>query len=104
VSAPQPATRELLGLLAAMRPDWEYCDVREALAAAHAAARPWPQVAVEIVRLAADPDAGPHDLTLNAPDAWRQRRQPQPADTAHRGAALARAAVHRTHPPEGDAG
>lgn len=97
---PQPATRELHALAAAVRPDWDQIDVRDVLAAARTAGRPWPQMLLELVRLMTEPEAMPRDLQLTARDAWRVRRPVPPPDTAHRGAALARAAVQRTHQPD----
>lgn len=93
---PVPATHQLLNLAAASRPDWSIDQLRDVLAQA----RPdmtWGRVLVAVAQLIADPDAEPPDLLAELPETWRHRRRPSGPETAHRGAAAVRAALHDTH-------
>jgi hypothetical protein len=93
-NVPQPASAELLALAAKARPDWDPNALRDCLAHARYQGMTWGQVLAAVGRLMADPVAEPADLLPAAPEPWRQRRPvPQP-DTAHRGAAAVRAALH----------
>lgn len=56
----------------------------------------FPRVLIALTQLITDPDAEPPDLLAAAPEPWRRRRPAPEADTAHRGAAAARAALHHT--------
>ncbi|MGW6911490.1 hypothetical protein [Streptomyces sp. NPDC054940] len=94
IDVPRPATAQLLALAAASRPDWSMDQLRDVLARA----RPdmsWGRVLVAIAQLIADPQAEPPDLLAATPEAWRTRRRLPAPETAHRGAAAARAALHR---------
>ncbi|MFK0172663.1 hypothetical protein ACIQU5_28090 [Streptomyces sp. NPDC090306] len=93
---PRPATVQLLALAEAARPDWPPHMLRDALAQARTHGMTWGQVLAEAGRLMADPGAQPGDLVAAAPEPWRRRRPTQDADTAHRGAAAARAALTTT--------
>ncbi|MFI5973591.1 hypothetical protein [Streptomyces sp. NPDC051452] len=93
---PRPATMQLLALAATCRPDWSVDQLRDVLAQARTAGMAWGRVLVTVTQLIADPDAEPPDLLAARPDAWRHRRRPPGPDTAHRGAAAARAALHNT--------
>lgn len=95
MSAPQPASAELIALAATARPDWPDGSVREALARAHMGGMAWGQVLAVMGRLMGDPDATPAELAHAAPQPWRRRPEVQGAETAHRGAAAARAALHQ---------
>lgn len=95
---PRPATAELLALAARARPDWPPDLLRDVLALARYQGMTWGQVLVEVGRMLADPGAEPPDLIAASPELWRHRRPPQAADTAQRGAAAARAALH--HRPD----
>lgn len=95
---PRPATDELLALAAKARPDWPPDLLRDVLAQARFQGMTWGQVLAEVGRMLADPGAEPPDLIAATPEPWRHRRLSQDADTAHRGAAAARAALH--HKPE----
>lgn len=101
MSAPLPASAELIALAATARPDWPDGSVREALARAHASGMAWGQVLVEMGRLLADPDGTPSELAHAAPQSWRQRPEPHGAEIAHRGAAAARAALRQPTDQEG---
>ncbi|MEV4033450.1 hypothetical protein [Streptomyces umbrinus] len=90
---PQPASAELIALAVRARPDWGSGAVHDVLAQARNADMSWPRVLVAMAQLIADPDAEPPDLLASAPEAWRYRRPPAP-ETAHRGAAAVRAALH----------
>lgn len=95
---PRPATNQLLSLAQVCRPDWSIDQLRDVLARA----RPqmsWSRCLVAVAQLIADPTAEPPDLLAELPEAWRQRRHQPPPETAHRGAAAVRAALHR---PESD--
>ncbi|MFD4830204.1 hypothetical protein ACFWPV_10165 [Streptomyces uncialis] len=96
---PVPATNELLALATRTRPDWSPHDLSDALAQARVQGMTWPAALVAVARLLADPDAQPHDLNAEVPEPWRRRRRTPGPDTAHRGAAAVRAALHTT-PPE----
>lgn len=93
---PHPATAELIALATKARPDWSTDQLRDVLAQAHYSAMTWGRVLVALAQLIADPDAEPADLLAGAPEQWRHRRRPPEPETAHRGAAAARAALH--HP------
>ncbi|MEV7422832.1 hypothetical protein [Streptomyces sp. NPDC091212] len=90
---PLPATPELLALAAKARPDWQHGALRDALAHAHYQGMTWGQTLTAVARLLADPEAEPADL-VPAREPWRHRRPAQGPETAHRGAAAARAALH----------
>ncbi|MFF2094789.1 hypothetical protein [Streptomyces sp. NPDC058202] len=92
---PRPATSQLLALAAVARPDWSPDHLRDVIAQARYADFTWGRLLVAVAQLIADPEAEPPDLLAGAPEAWRRRRQPIP-DTAQRGAAAARAALHNT--------
>lgn len=91
---PRPASVELLALAAKARPDWDLHALRDVLGQAHYSGLTWGLVLATVGRLMADPDAEPADLLAAVPELWRQRRRPQEPDTAHRGAAAVRAALH----------
>ncbi|MGP4085439.1 hypothetical protein [Streptomyces sp. KR55] len=93
---PQPATNQLLSLAAACRPDWSIDQLRDVLAQARNADMSWGRVLVAVAQLIADPEAEPPDLLAATPEPWRQRRRPPEPETAHRGAAAVRAALHHT--------
>ncbi|NUR04353.1 MAG: hypothetical protein HOY79_49970 [Streptomyces sp.] len=95
---PRPATDQLLALAARARPDWPPDLLRDVLAQARHQGMTWGQVLAEVGRMLADPGAEPPDLIASAREPWRHRRPVQAADTAHRGAAAARAALH--HRPD----
>jgi hypothetical protein len=99
---PQPASTELAALARAARPDWEQDAVWAALSRAHHTGLTWGQIYSAFGRMLADPEASPDELAHQAPKPWLVKRPPQPADTAHRGAALARGAAHHQVPPQGD--
>ncbi|MFF3884106.1 hypothetical protein [Streptomyces sp. NPDC001914] len=92
---PRPATHQLLALAAAARPDWSTDHLRDVIAQARCRDFTWGRLLVAVAQLIADPEAEPPDLLAGSPDAWRYRPRPAP-DTAHRGAAAARAALHNT--------
>lgn len=94
MSAPQPASNELVALAAKARPEWSTEDVRVALAHAHYAAMSWGQVLAVMGRLMADPDAVPADLVHGNPEPWRYKGRGPGVDTYERGAAAARAALN----------
>lgn len=96
MSTPVRASRELVALAMATRPDWSHDAVLQAIARAQYAAMPWPHVLLGLTRLMCDPGATPDELAHDAPRPWQARRLPQPAETAHRGAARARAASTST--------
>ncbi|MGW7355145.1 hypothetical protein ACWGI0_00240 [Streptomyces sp. NPDC054802] len=91
---PQPASNELRALAAKARPDWNPHEFHDALVRAQLSSMTWGQVLAAVGRLMADPDARPADLLPAAPEPWRQRRPAPEPDTAHRGAAAVRAALH----------
>lgn len=91
---PRPASAELLALAARARPDWDPHALSDALAYARLEGMTWGQVLVTVGRLMADPDAEPMDLLPAVPELWRRRRPAPGPDTAQRGAAAARAALH----------
>ncbi|WP_406168975.1 hypothetical protein [Streptomyces sp. NBC_00996] len=93
---PRPATGQLLALAAAARPDWSIDQLRDVLAQARNTDMSWPRVLVAVAQMIADPDAEPPDLLAATPEPWRQRRHPPAPETAHRGAAAVRAALHHT--------
>jgi hypothetical protein len=98
---PRPATGQLIALAAAARPDWSVDELRDVLAQARLTRDMSPgRLIVAVAQLIADPEAEPPDLLAARPEPWRQRRQPPAPETAQRGAAAARAALH--HPPETD--
>lgn len=94
-SVPRPATLQLLALAAAARPDWSPDQLRDVIAQARCLDFTWGRLVVAVAQLIADPEAEPPDLLAGSPDAWRHRRRPAP-ETAQRGAAAARAAIHHT--------
>jgi hypothetical protein len=97
---PRPATHQLLALAEAARPDWSIDLLRDVLAQVRCREDvTFGRLLVAVAQLIADPDAEPPDLLAGLPDPWRQRRRPPEPDTAHRGAAAARAALHQ---PETD--
>jgi hypothetical protein len=87
IELPRPATVQLLALAAVARPDWSADQLRDVLAQARLQGMTFGRVLVGIAQLIADPEA--------RPEAWRQRRRPAAPETAQRGAAAARAALHR---------
>lgn len=93
---PQPASAELVALAVKARPDWDSGAVHDVLAQARYADMTWPRVLVAMAQLIADPNAEPPDLLASAPEPWRHRRRPSAPETAHRGAAAVRAALHHT--------
>ncbi|MFE6362919.1 hypothetical protein ACFVP3_23335 [Streptomyces sp. NPDC057806] len=93
---PCPATSQLLALAQACRPDWSIDQLRDVLALARPAMT-WGRCLVAVAHLIADPTAEPPDLLAEIPDSWRQRRRPPGPETAHRGAAAARAALRPTN-------
>ncbi|MCM1977180.1 hypothetical protein [Streptomyces sp. G1] len=95
---PRPATSQLLALAAACRPDWSPGQLSDVLAQARPSMT-WGRCLVAVAQLIADPTAEPPDLLAEIPESWRQRRRPQGPETAHRGAAAVRAALHH---PESD--
>jgi hypothetical protein len=95
VGVPRPATNQLLALAQACRPDWSIDQLRDVLAQARPAMT-WGRCLVAVAQLIADPSAEPPDLLAEIPELWRQRRRPPGPETAHRGAAAARAALHHT--------
>jgi hypothetical protein len=95
---PRPATAQLLALAAAVRPDWPVHQLGDVLAQARTQGMTWGCVLAEAGRLLADPAAQPGELLAAVPEPWRRRRPAQDANTAHRGAAAARAAL--TTPPD----
>lgn len=98
---PRPATGQLLALAAAARPDWSLDQLRDVLAQARLIGdMPFGRLVVAVAQLIADPEAEPPDLLAAQPEPWRRRRQPPGSETAQRGAAAARAALHQ--PPETD--
>lgn len=92
MSPPERASRELVALALATRPDWDHDAVLSAIARAQYAHMPWPHVLLSLTRLMCDADSTPAELAHDAPRPWEMRRPPQSAEIAHRGAALARAA------------
>lgn len=98
---PQPATHQLLALAEAARPDWSPGQLRDVLAQARCREdMSFGRLLVAVVQLIADPEAEPADLLAAQPELWRQRRRPPGPETATRGAAAVRAALH--NPPESD--
>lgn len=96
---PRPATAQLLTLAAACRPDWSTDLLRDVLAQIRCRQDvTFGRLLVATAQLIADPDAEPPDLLAGMPEQWRRRRR-IPPDTAQRGAAAARAALHQ---PESD--
>ncbi|MFF0139740.1 hypothetical protein ACFYRN_25210 [Streptomyces sp. NPDC005227] len=92
---PRPATPQLLALAAAARPDWSPDQLRDVIAQARCLDFTWGRLLVAMAQLIADPEAEPSDLLAGSPEPWRRRHRPAP-DTAQRGAAAARAALHNT--------
>lgn len=98
---PQPATHQLLALAEATRPDWPLDQLRDVLAQARCQQdMSFGRLLVAVAQLIADPAAEPADLLAAHPEPWRQRRRPPGPETATRGAAAVRAALH--NPPESD--
>ncbi|MFF8406971.1 hypothetical protein ACF06P_35760 [Streptomyces sp. NPDC015684] len=92
---PRPATTQLLALAAVARPDWPIEQLQDAVAQLRCQDNPsFGRLLVAVAQLMADPDAEPADLLAARPEAWRHRRRPSGPETAHRGAAAARAALH----------
>lgn len=95
-SLPLPATHQLLQLAAACRPDWSIDQLRDAVAQVRCHDDiSFGRVLVAVAQLIADPAAEPPDLLAAQPELWRRRRPPPGPETAQRGAAAARAALHR---------
>ena len=92
---PRPATMQLLNLAAVARPDWSTDQLRDVLAQARTGGMTFGRALVSVAQMIADPMAEPPDLLSELPDPWRHRRRPPEPETAHRGAAAARAALHR---------
>lgn len=98
---PRSATPQLLALAEASRPDWSIDLLRDVIAQVRCQAdMPFGRLVVAIAQLIADPDAEPPDLLAGMPEHWRHRRRPPAPDTAHRGAAAVRAALHSTEPTD----
>jgi hypothetical protein len=96
-SVPRPATGQLLALAAAARPDWPSDQLRDVLAQLrYREDMAFGRLVVAVAHLIADPEAEPPDLLAGLPDAWRSRRHPPGPETAQRGAAAVRAALHTT--------
>ncbi|WP_155054531.1 hypothetical protein [Streptomyces blattellae] len=94
---PQPATPQLLALAQAARPDWSIDLLRDVLAQMRCREDvSFGRLLVAVAQLIADPDAEPPDLLAGLPEPWRHRRRPPGPETAHRGAAAVRAALHHT--------
>ncbi|WAZ20234.1 hypothetical protein STRCI_001335 [Streptomyces cinnabarinus] len=94
---PRPATGQLLALAAAARPDWSPGQLQDVVGQLRCREdMSFGRLVVAVAQLIADPKAEPPDLLAAIPEAWRQRRRPQAPETAHRGAAAARAALHPT--------
>jgi hypothetical protein len=94
-AVPRPATVQLLALADACRPDWSTDQLRDVVALARNEGMSFARVLTGLAQLIADPDAEPPDLLAAQPEAWRRRRHPPGPETAQRGAAAARAALHR---------
>lgn len=96
-SVPRPATGQLLALAAAARPDWSPHLLADVVAQIRCR-EDWSfgRLLVAVAQLIADPAAEPPDLLAAQPEAWRHRRRPSGPDTATRGAAAVRAALHHT--------
>jgi hypothetical protein len=93
---PRPATQQLLALAAASRPDWSIGHLQDVLAQIRCLQDMSPgRLIVAVALLIADPQAEPPDLLAAQPELWRHRRRPPGPETAQRGAADARAALHR---------
>ncbi|MBY8341958.1 hypothetical protein LXH13_06430 [Streptomyces spinosirectus] len=93
---PRPATHQLLQLAAACRPDWSIDQLREAVAQVRCHDdMSFGRLLVAVAQLIADPVAEPPDLLAAPPELWRRRRRPPGPEIAQRGAAAARAALHR---------
>jgi len=98
---PRPATPQLLALAEAARPDWPPELLRDVLAQVRCREdMSFGRLVVAIAQLIADPEAEPPDLLAGVPEPWRHRRQPPAPDTAQRGAAAVRAALHNTEPTD----
>jgi len=95
---PRPASNELIALAARARPDWSADQVRDVIAQARYAGISWSRLLLAVTQLIVDPEAQPGDLIPSAPELWMRRRTPPGPETAHRGAAAARAAL--TPPPD----
>ncbi|MEV6791309.1 hypothetical protein AB0M87_04755 [Streptomyces sp. NPDC051320] len=93
---PRPASRELLALASAARPDWGPHEFLDVLTQARSSGMTWGGVLAAVGRLMADPQAEPMDLLPAVPEHWRRRRPAPAPETAQRGAAAARAALHTT--------
>lgn len=63
-----PARAELVALVTATRSDWQAADVHAAITHAGNTGMTWRRVMVELVRLAADPDAEPRDVVIDHRD------------------------------------
>lgn len=93
---PRPATTQLLALAAAARPDWSPDQLRDVLAQLLCQSDvTFGRLLVSVAQLIADPQAEPPDLLAGRPEAWRHSRRPSEPDTAFRGAAAVRAALHQ---------
>ncbi|MFF7966701.1 hypothetical protein ACFZC3_15205 [Streptomyces sp. NPDC007903] len=92
---PRPATTQLLALAETSRPDWPIHQLADVLAQLRCSTdMSWGRVLVAVAQLIAAPAGEPPDLLAGAPEPWRQRRRPPGPETAHRGAAAARAALN----------
>lgn len=93
---PRPATVQMLALAEAARPDWSIDLLRDVLAQIRCREdMSFGRLVVAVAQLIADPEAEPPDLLAAAPELWRRRRRPPGPETAHRGAAAVRAALHQ---------
>ncbi|MET7477955.1 hypothetical protein ABZT17_26810 [Streptomyces sp. NPDC005648] len=94
---PRPATVQLLALAAAARPDWSADLLQDVVAQIRCRQdMSFGRLVVAVAQLIADPEAEPPDLLAARPELWRHRRQPPGPETAQRGAAAVRAALHHT--------
>lgn len=95
LDVPRPATSQLLALAQACRPDWSIDQLRDVLAQLRCHDdMSVGRLVVAVAQLIADPKGEPPDLLAAIPEPWRQRRRPPGPETAHRGAAAVRAALH----------
>ncbi|WND34011.1 hypothetical protein RI578_06745 [Streptomyces sp. BB1-1-1] len=96
---PQPATPQLLALAAAARPDWSPDLLGDVVAQLRCREdMSFGRLVVAVAQLIADPEAEPPDLLAAVSEPWRQRRRPPTPETATRGAAAVRAALHHQPP------
>lgn len=95
---PRPATTQLLELAAACRPDWSIDQLSDVVAQIRCREDvSFGRLLVAVAQMIADPQAEPPDLLAGTPEPWRHRRRPPGPETAQRGAAAVRAALHTTN-------